>query len=52
VYVSGSQPMRDGVRAALVDVIAEHGSLPQEHAEALMHQLETTENRYRPDVWG
>jgi cytochrome P450 / NADPH-cytochrome P450 reductase len=52
VYVCGSQPMRDSVRAAFVDVAGEHGSLTREHAEALVHQLETTENRYRPDVWG
>jgi sulfite reductase alpha subunit-like flavoprotein len=52
VYVCGSQPMRDGVRAAFVDLVSEHGSLPPEHAEAFLHQLETTENRYRPDVWG
>jgi cytochrome P450/NADPH-cytochrome P450 reductase len=52
VYVCGSQPMRDSVRAAFVGVAGEHGSLSPEHAEALMHQLETTENRYRPDVWG
>ena len=52
VYVCGSQPMRDSVRAAFVDVAGEHGSLSPEHAEAIVHQLETTENRYRPDVWG
>jgi sulfite reductase alpha subunit-like flavoprotein len=52
IYVCGSQPMRDSVRGAFVDLIGEHGSLPPERAEALMHQLETTENRYRPDVWG
>jgi cytochrome P450 / NADPH-cytochrome P450 reductase len=52
VYVCGSRPMRDSVRAAFVDVAGEHGSLSPENAEALVHQLETTENRYRPDVWG
>jgi sulfite reductase alpha subunit-like flavoprotein len=52
VYVCGSQPMRDGVRAAFVDVLAEYGSLPREHAEARLLELETTENRYRPDLWG
>jgi len=52
VYVCGSQAMRDSVRAAFVDVVGEHGSLPRAHAEALVHDLETTENRYRPDVWG
>jgi sulfite reductase alpha subunit-like flavoprotein len=43
--------MRDAVRAAFVDVIAEHGSLPPGDAEAYLGELETTE-RYRPDLWG
>jgi sulfite reductase alpha subunit-like flavoprotein len=51
VYVCGSQPMRDAVGAAFVDVVAEHGSLSHEHAEAYLHDLETTA-RYRPDLWG
>jgi sulfite reductase alpha subunit-like flavoprotein len=51
VYVCGSQPMRDAVRAAFADVIAEHGSLPPGDAEAYLDELETTE-RYRPDLWG
>ena len=51
VYVCGSQPMRDAVRAAFADVIADHGSLPREHAEAYLHDLETTAH-YRPDLWG
>jgi cytochrome P450 / NADPH-cytochrome P450 reductase len=51
VYVCGAQPMRAAVRAALVDVVAEHGSLPREHAEAYLGELETTA-RYRPDLWG
>ena len=51
VYVCGSQPMRDAVRAAFVDVVAEHGSLPPEHAEAYIDELETA-TRYRPDLWG
>jgi cytochrome P450/NADPH-cytochrome P450 reductase len=51
VYVCGSQPMRDAVGAAFVDVVAEHGSLPREHAEAYLHDLETTAH-YRPDLWG
>jgi cytochrome P450/NADPH-cytochrome P450 reductase len=51
VYICGSQPMRDAVRAAFVDVIAEHGSMPREHAGAYLHELETTA-RYRPDLWG
>jgi len=52
VYVCGSQPMRDGVRAAFVGVVTEHGSMPREHAEAYLEELETTEKRYRPDLWG
>jgi cytochrome P450 / NADPH-cytochrome P450 reductase len=51
VYVCGSQPMRDGVRAAFVDVVAEHGSLPRGQAEAYIDGLETTAH-YRPDLWG
>ncbi|MGE5131761.1 MAG: cytochrome P450 [Gemmatimonadota bacterium] len=51
VYVCGSQPMREAVRAALADVAAEHGSLPREQAEAWLQELETTA-RYRPDLWG
>jgi cytochrome P450/NADPH-cytochrome P450 reductase len=51
VYVCGSQPMRDAVRAAFVDVIAGHGSMLREYAEAYLHELETTA-RYRPDLWG
>jgi sulfite reductase alpha subunit-like flavoprotein len=44
--------MRDGVRTAFTDVVAEHGSMPAEHADAYVHELETTEDRYRPDLWG
>jgi cytochrome P450/NADPH-cytochrome P450 reductase len=51
VYVCGSQPMRAAVRAALVDVVAEHGSLPREHAAAYLDEMEKT-TRYRPDLWG
>ena len=51
VYICGSQPMRDAVRAAFVDVIAEHGSMPRERAEAYLRELEMT-TRYRPDLWG
>ena len=51
VYVCGSQPMRDAVRAAFTDVIADHGALPRERAAAYLHNLETTA-RYRPDLWG
>jgi sulfite reductase alpha subunit-like flavoprotein len=51
VYVCGSKPMRDAVRAAFVDVIARHGRRPGEQAEAVMHELEITD-RYRPDLWG
>jgi cytochrome P450 / NADPH-cytochrome P450 reductase len=51
VYVCGSQPMREAVRAAFVDVIADHGALPRERAEAYLADMETTA-RYRPDLWG
>jgi sulfite reductase alpha subunit-like flavoprotein len=51
VYICGAQPMRDGVRAAFADVVAEHGSLPPDHAQAYLAELETT-TRYRPDLWG
>ena len=51
VYVCGSQPMREAVRDAFADVIAEHGALPRERAGAYLDQLETTA-RYRPDLWG
>jgi len=51
VYVCGSQPMRDAVRAAFIDVIADHGGLPPERAAAYLHELEST-TRYRPDLWG
>ena len=50
VYVCGSQPMREAVRAAFVDVAADHGPLPREHAEAYLAELEATA-RYRPDLW-
>ncbi len=52
VYVCGSQAMRDGVRDAFVDVVAEHGAMSKEHAETYLLELETIENRYRPDLWG
>jgi cytochrome P450 / NADPH-cytochrome P450 reductase len=52
VYVCGAKPMREGVRAAFVDVAAEHGSMSDEEAEHYLDELETTERRYRPDVWG
>ena len=51
VYVCGSQPMRDAVRAAFIDVIADHGGVPPEGAAAYLHELEST-TRYRPDLWG
>jgi cytochrome P450/NADPH-cytochrome P450 reductase len=51
VYVCGSQPMRDAVRTAFADVIAEHGGLPRDRAAAYLDELETTA-RYRPDLWG
>jgi sulfite reductase alpha subunit-like flavoprotein len=50
-YICGSQPMRDAVRTAFVDVAAEHGALPRERAAAYLDELETTA-RYRPDLWG
>ncbi len=52
VYVCGSQAMRDDVRAAFVTVFAEQGSMTDSEAEAYLGQMETTEKRYRPDVWG
>ena len=52
VYVCGSQPMREGVRAAMIDLVTSHGAMPREHAEAYLAELETTEGRYRPDLWG
>jgi cytochrome P450 / NADPH-cytochrome P450 reductase len=52
VYVCGSQPMREGVREAFVDVVAEYGTMPREHAEAWLEELELTRKRYRPDLWG
>jgi cytochrome P450 / NADPH-cytochrome P450 reductase len=52
VYVCGAQPMRDGVRDAVTDVVAEQAPLPREHAEAWLHELETVRQRYRPDLWG
>ena len=51
VYVCGSQPMRDAVRAVFVDVVAEQGSLPRDQAGAYIDELETT-THYRPDLWG
>jgi sulfite reductase alpha subunit-like flavoprotein len=50
--VCGSQPMREGVRAAFVDVVTEHGSMPRANAEEYLAELETTQQRYRPDLWG
>jgi sulfite reductase alpha subunit-like flavoprotein len=52
VYVCGSQAMRDGVREAFIDIVTEYGQMPREHAEAFMEDLEMTEHRYRPDLWG
>jgi cytochrome P450/NADPH-cytochrome P450 reductase len=51
VYVCGSQPMRDAVRAAFADVAAEQASLPREQAEAYVDELERI-THYRPDLWG
>src|SRR5262249_8158449 len=39
VYVCGSRPMRDGVRDAFLDIVSEHGTMPREHAEALLANL-------------
>jgi sulfite reductase alpha subunit-like flavoprotein len=50
VYVCGAQPMREGVRVAFVDVLAEHGDMSPESAEAFMADLESV-GRYRPDLW-
>jgi NADPH-ferrihemoprotein reductase len=52
VYVCGSQPMRDAVHGAFVDISARHGHMPREHAEAFIAELETTEGRFRLDLWG
>jgi cytochrome P450/NADPH-cytochrome P450 reductase len=52
VYVCGSEAMRHGIRAAFTDVVAEHGAMPREHAEAFVSELELVEDRYRPDLWG
>ena len=51
VYVCGSQPMREGVRHAFLDIVAEYGEMPREHAEAFLEALEISEKRYRPDLW-
>ena len=50
VYVCGSQPMRQAVRDAFVDVAADHGALSREQAEARLRKMEMTA-RYRPDLW-
>jgi cytochrome P450/NADPH-cytochrome P450 reductase len=50
VYICGSQPMRDAVRAAFIDVLAEHASMPHQHAESYLNKLQTSA-RYRPDLW-
>jgi sulfite reductase alpha subunit-like flavoprotein len=52
VYVCGSQPMREGVREAFLDIVGEYGKMPREHAEAFLEELEVSEKRYRPDLWG
>jgi sulfite reductase alpha subunit-like flavoprotein len=51
VYVCGSRPVREAVRAAFVDVIAERGSIEPENAEQYLYELETAAH-YRPDLWG
>jgi len=50
VYVCGSQPMRQAVRAAIADIVEGHGSLPPAAAEAYVCDLESAA-RYRPDLW-
>jgi sulfite reductase alpha subunit-like flavoprotein len=50
VYVCGSRPMRDAVRAAFVDVVAQHAKMPRTGAEAFVTDLENV-GRYRPDLW-
>jgi cytochrome P450/NADPH-cytochrome P450 reductase len=50
VYVCGSQPMRDAVRATFADVAAAHGGMPHERAATYLDELETA-TRYRPDLW-
>jgi cytochrome P450/NADPH-cytochrome P450 reductase len=50
VYVCGWQAMRAGVRAAFTDIAVDHGSMPREHAEAYLDELESTAH-YRPDLW-
>ncbi|HJS93762.1 MAG TPA: sulfite reductase flavoprotein subunit alpha, partial [Solirubrobacteraceae bacterium] len=52
VYVCGSQPMREGVRDAFLDIACECGKMPREHAEAFLEELEVSAKRYRPDLWG
>jgi cytochrome P450 / NADPH-cytochrome P450 reductase len=52
VYVCGSQAMRDGVRGAFVEIVAQHGALSLEQADAYLVELEITRKRYRPDLWG
>jgi sulfite reductase alpha subunit-like flavoprotein len=51
VYVCGSQPMRDGVRAAFADVLTEHRPMPRPAAVAYLDALEA-DGHYRPDLWG
>jgi cytochrome P450/NADPH-cytochrome P450 reductase len=50
VYVCGSQPMRRAVRAAVADIVAAHGSLTPDRAEAYVRDMESAA-RYRPDLW-
>ena len=52
VYICGSQPMRDAVCAAFVDVIAEHGSMPRERAEAYLRELEGPPHATALHLWG
>jgi hypothetical protein len=46
-------PKRSGTACdAFVDIGGDRGDMPREEAEAFLGELETPENRYRPDVWG
>jgi cytochrome P450 / NADPH-cytochrome P450 reductase len=51
VYVCGSLPMREAVRAAFADVAAEHGAMSRDQAQTYLDDLEAN-GRYRPDLWG
>jgi sulfite reductase alpha subunit-like flavoprotein len=51
VYVCGSSGnMPKGVREALIDVLAEHGSLSAAEAESYLQQMEKS-GRYKQETW-